>query len=156
MPGVGKSIALLLIGAGVWVYPGVTGHSQEPSSLHLQNGRISINNQEQPGTFSAAVSRFRFLYFYVPQQGLFIVSNSGFERAVRAGSFDNRELQFEISGLQFTLTSSHSILGKTSQPAWVYYDPGFTLDVKSIMFGYGDSESAPYDWPRQIGKDKKE
>jgi len=26
------------------------------------------------------------------------------------------------------------------------------VDVKSIMFGYGDSESAPYDWPKQNWK----
>jgi len=124
----------------------------ESTYLRLQNGKITINNQVQPGTYSALLTKFNFLYFYVPGQGLFIVSNNQFGRAVQAGKFEDRQLQFEISGIDFKLTSSRSILGKSSQPLWVYYDPGFTLDIKSIMFGYGDAESAPYDWPKQLGK----
>lgn len=124
----------------------------ESTQLHLQNAKITINNQAQSGTYSAVLTNFNFLYFYVPGQGLFIVSNRQFGRAVQAGTFENRQLQFEISGIDFKMTSSRTILGKSSQPLWVYYDPSFTLDVKSIMFGYGDLESAPYDWPKQIGK----
>lgn len=126
--------------------------SAEATHLRLQNGKITINKQVQPGTYSALLTNFNFLYFYVPGQGLFIISNNQFGHAVQAGKFEDRQLQFEISGIDFKLTSSRSILGKSSQPLWVYYDPGFTLDVKSIMFGYGDVESAPYDWPKQIGK----
>jgi hypothetical protein len=83
---------------------------------------------------------------------LFVISNNQFDRAVQAGKFEDRQLTFDVSGVAFKLVSSRPILGRTTQPSWVYFDPGFTLDVKSIMFGYGDSESAPYDWPRQIGK----
>lgn len=124
----------------------------ESNQLRLQNGKITINNQAQPGVYSAVLTKFNFLYFYVPGQGLFIVSDNAFGRAVQAGKFEDRQLQFEISGIDFKMTSSRTILGKSSQPLWVYYDPSFTLDVKSIMFGYGDTESAPYDWPKQIGK----
>jgi hypothetical protein len=124
----------------------------EATQLRLQNAKITINSQAQSGTYSAVLTNFNFLYFYVPGQGLFIVSNRQFGRAVQAGKFEDRQLQFEISGIDFKMTSSGTILGKSSQPLWVYYDPSFTLDVKSIMFGYGDLESAPYDWPKQIGK----
>lgn len=120
--------------------------------LHLQNGRITINNQEQPGTFSTVLSNFKFLYFYVPGQGLLIVSDKQFGHAIEAGAFEDRQLHFYSSGIEFKLTSSTQILDEASKPVWVYYDPSFAVDVKSIMFGYGDTESAPYDWPKQIGK----
>src|SRR5262249_30016552 len=108
----------------------------EANQLRLQNAKITINSQAQPGTYSALLTNFNFLYFYVPGQGLFIVSNHQFGRAVQAGKFEDRQLQFEISGIDFKMTSSRTILDKSSQPLWVYYDPSFTLDVKSIMFGY--------------------
>lgn len=130
-----------------------TAESTDSSNpLHLQNGKIFINGQPQPGTYSAEMTSFKFLYFYVPSQGLFVISSSEFDHAIQAGKFEDRELQFDVSGIAFKLVSSRPILGKTSRPLWVHYDPRFTLDVKSIMFGYGDSESAPYDWPKQVGK----
>ena len=126
--------------------------SNNNDPFHLRNGKIFINDQAQPGTYSAEMTNFRFLYFYIPEQGLFVISNSEFEHAVQAGTFEDCVLQFEISGIAFKLVSSRTMLGKTGRPLWVNYDPRFTLNVKSVMFGYGDSESAPYDWPKQIGK----
>jgi hypothetical protein len=120
--------------------------------LHLQNGKITINSQEQPGTYSTVLSDFKFLYFYFPGQGLFILSDKQFGRAIQAGAFEDRQLHFDMSGIEFKLTSSGQILKEASKPVWVYYDPSFALDVKSIMFGYGDTESTPYDWPKQIEK----
>ena len=126
--------------------------AQGNNRLELQNAKITINGQEQSRTYSALLTNFKFMYFYVPGEGLFVISNSQFDRAIQAGKFEDRQLQFAVSGVDFKLTSSKPILGRTSQPLWVYYDPAFVLDVKSTMFGYGDSESAPYDWPKQIGK----
>jgi hypothetical protein len=141
-----------LLASGVVLSLGNTGATEDAQPLQLQNGKVFINNQQQSGTYSALMTKFRFLYFYVPGQGLFVISNNQFDRAVQAGKFEDRQLTFDVSGVAFKLVSSRPILGRTTQPSWVYFDPGFTLDVKSIMFGYGDSESAPYDWPRQIGK----
>ncbi len=146
-----KTILAGLLVCGLMLAIGDASAAEGNNPLHLKNGKITINNQQQPGTYSALVSDFKFLYFYVPGQGLFVISNNQFGRAVEAGRFEDRQLQFDISGIDFKLSSSRPILGKSSQPVWVYYDPGFTLNVKSIMFGYGDSESAPYDWPKQIG-----
>lgn len=124
----------------------------ESNPLHLQNGKIIIDGQEQRGTFSTHLSDFKFLYFYVPGRGLFIISDKQFGRAIQSGAFEDRQLHFDISGIEFKLTSSRQILDEVSKPVWVDYDPSFALDVKSIMFGYGDRESAPYDWPKQTGK----
>lgn len=147
-----KTILAGLLACGLMLAIGVASGTERSNPLHLKNGKITINDQQQPGTYSALVTGFKFLYFYVPGQGLFVISNSQFDRAVEAGKFEDRQLEFDVSGINFKLVSSQRILGRATQPLWVYYDPGFTLDVKSIMFGYGDSESAPYDWPKQIGK----
>lgn len=149
----GFIIGLLVSGFGLVTSSRSTGQNSDNSnSFHLKNGKIFINNQPQPGTYSAEMSNFRFLYFYIPDQGLFVISNSEFNHAVQTGKFADRELQFEVSGIAFKLVSSRTMLGKTDRPLWVNHDPRFTLDVKSIMFGYGDSEAAPYDWPKQIRK----
>lgn len=144
-----------LLASGLVLSTGLTSKAQSTESsnpFHLQNGKIFINDQAQPGTYSAEMTNFRFLYVYIPAQGLFVISDREFNRAIQAGKFEDRELQFDVSGIAFKLVSSRSMLGQASRPLWVNYDPQFTLDVKSIMFGYGDSESAPYDWPKQVGK----
>jgi hypothetical protein len=143
-------LAGLLAGMSLVLLEVASAEGSNP--LHLQNGKVLINNQEQRGNFSAVLSNFKFLYFYVPSRGLFILSDKQFGRAVQAGAFEDRQLSFDLAGIEFKLISSRPILGEARQPLWVYHDPSFTLDVKSIMFGYGDTESAPYDWPKQIGK----
>jgi hypothetical protein len=149
-------VGLLVSGFGLSIGSRSTAQSAQNSDnsnpFHLRNGKVFINDQAQPGTYSAEMTNFRFLYFYIPAQGLFVISDSQFNHAVEAGKFEDRELQFDVSGIAFKLVSSRTMLGKTGRPLWLNYDPRFTLDVKSIMFGYGDSESAPYDWPKQIGK----
>jgi hypothetical protein len=147
-------IAGLLV-SGLVLSTGFANKAESKDSnlpLNLKNARIFINEKQQPGAYSAVMTNFKFLYFYIPSQGLFVISSSEFDHAVQAGKFQDRELLFDVSGIGFRLVSSGSILGKVSRPLWVNYDPKFTLDVKSIMFGYGDEESAPYDWPKQIGK----
>ena len=117
----------------------------------MSEGQIFINGQAQPGSFSVSKTDFKFLYFYVPSQGLFILSNTQFAGGIEAGIFERRQLHFSVTGIEFILVSLSSILGKTSEPAWVRFDPNFKLNLQSIMFGYGDRESTPYDWPNQIG-----
>lgn len=146
-----KRIFAGLLACAFLVFPALAS-AEGSNPLHLQNGKITVNSQEQPGTFSTVLSNFKFLYFYVPGQGLFILSDKQFGRAIQAGAFEDRQLHFDISGIEFKLTSSRQILEEASKPVWVYHDPSFALDVKSIMFGYGDTEAMPYDWPKQIGK----
>jgi hypothetical protein len=130
----------------------LTQDIRSESAIHLSGGKVFINGEEQSGTYSVYKNNFKFLYFYVPSHGLFIVSNKPFDDGAEVGTFQRRQLQFELSGIDFKLLASRSILGKESHPAWVRYDPNFRLKVDSIMFGYGDKESQPYEWPNQIGK----
>ncbi len=145
-----RILATILL-SGTMLCGGLTGKAEDNDALHLQSGRVFINDRAQPGTYSAVMTHFRFLYFYVPEKGLFIVSSSEFDHAVQSGRFENREMKFDVPGIAFKLVAARSIF-ENSRPAWVRYDPGFTLDVTTLMFGYGDSESAPYDWPKQVGK----
>ena len=145
-------ILATLILSGTMLCGGLTGKAEDNDAMHLQSGRVFINGLAQSGTYSAVMTHFKFLYFYVPQEGLFIISSNEFDHAVESGRFEEREMKFDVPGIAFKLVAAGSILEQSSRPAWVRYDPSFTLNVKTIMFGYGDSESAPYDWPKQVGK----
>jgi hypothetical protein len=146
-----RLLAAMLL-SGTMLCGSLIGKAEDSDALHLQNGKVFINDQAQPGSYSAVMTHFRFLYFYVPEKGLFIISSSEFDHAVQSGRFEDREMKVDVPGIAFKLVAARSILEKNSRPAWVRYDPAFTLDVKTLMFGYGDSESAPYDWPNQVGK----
>jgi len=123
--------------------------------IRLQNGRLYLNQELVYKNFSLIQTHFRYLYFYVPQHGLFTVSNREFEGAMQTGTFEGQSLNFSVNGLNVALKSASQILSEDSSPAWTKFDPSFTLDVKSVMFGYGDKERAPYDWPDTIRKIKQ-
>jgi len=128
--------------------PGIQG-------IQLHNGRLYLNQELIYKNFSVVQTHFRYLYFYVPQHGLFTVSNREFEGAIQNGMFEGQNLNFNVNDLNIALKSSSQILGEESSPAWVKFDSNFKLDVKSVMFGYGDKERSPYDWPDQIRKNQQ-
>jgi hypothetical protein len=118
--------------------------------MHLQNGRILIDDKVVHHGFNINKDHFRYLYFYVPARGLFIVSDSQFDGATEAGGFNGRALSFRVDGSNVRVEGSTRILSDSAASAWVKFDPAFTLDVKSVMLGYGDKESTPYEWPNQL------
>lgn len=125
---------------------------QKGAAIHLQNGQIFLNGKLIHKGFSVTQTRFAYLYFYVPEHGLFTVSSLQFDGASQQGMFNERELSFSVNELNLVLKSSSQILAEESSPAWVKFDPNFKLDVTSVMLGYGDKEKAPYEWPDQIRK----
>ena len=149
MRGIRKLLSIYLI--LVSVVASAAPQQEHLQPIHLSKGQISINGQALPGSFSVSKTNFKFLYFYVPSQGLFIISNKQFTGAIEAGKFERRQLRFSVAGIDFKLVSSSTILETTSEPAWVRFDPNFKLNLQSTMFGYGDRDSTPYDWPNQIG-----
>ena len=128
---------------------------QKAAAIHLQNGQLYLNGELIHKGFSVMQTRFAYLYFYVPERGLFTVSNQEFEGATQQGTFNRQELSFAVNGVELVLKSSSQILANESSPAWVKFDPGFKLDLKSVMLGYGDNEKAPYDWPDQLRKNQQ-
>jgi hypothetical protein len=128
---------------------------QKSAAIHLQNGQLYLNGELIHKSFTVMQTRFAFLYFYIPERGLFTVSNQEFEGAMQLGTFDQRKLSFTVNGLDLELKSSSQILADDASPAWVKFDPNFKLDVKTVMLGYGDKEKAPYEWPDQIRKNQQ-
>jgi len=149
--GVFIALTFTLTQAQTSVTVGVAEHTQE---IRLQGGRLYINGEMVHKGFSVTQDRFNYLYFYVPERGLFIVSNREFDGATQAGTFEDETLSFNAGGFDVSLKSSTRILKEASSPAWVKFDPDFKLDVKSVMFGYGDKEKAPYEWPDQLRKNQ--
>src|SRR5205085_12285972 len=113
----------------------VAQESQPAAAIHLLNGQIFLNGKLVHKGFSITQSRFAYLYFYVPDRGLFTISNQPFDGGTQAGAFSNRELSFNLSGLDVVLKSSSRILSDESAAAWVKFDPDFKLDVKAVMLG---------------------
>src|SRR5215469_2245447 len=93
---------VLLIAAGL-LSAGALAQAGTKIPIHLVNGKISINGQQQVGTYSVTKTDFRFLYFYVPSQGVLIISNQQFPDAIKAGSFEGRRLTLELPGMEFKL-----------------------------------------------------
>lgn len=131
-----------------------TGGAERAQEIRVQGGRLYVNGELVHKGFSVTQDHFNYLYFYVPERGLFTVSNREFDGATQAGAFEGEALSFNVGGLDVALKSSSTILKEESSPAWVRFDPDFKLDVKSVMFGYGDKEKAPYEWPDQIRKNR--
>lgn len=123
--------------------------------INLRNGQLYVDSGLIHKGFSVSQDRFRYLYFYVPARGLFTVSNREFDGATQGGSFQGNTLSFSVNGIDVKLESSSQILREGESPAWVKLDPEFKLDLKSVMFGYGDKEKAPYAWPDQIKKNRR-
>ncbi|MDT5294701.1 MAG: hypothetical protein QOJ76_1581 [Acidobacteriota bacterium] len=132
----------------------VTQESERAQQIHLQNGRLYVNQELVHKGFSVMQDRFTFLYFYVPSRGLFTVSNREFEGAAEDGAFQGDTLSLSVGGIDVALKSSSQILKEEASPAWVKFDPEFKLDINSVMFGYGNKEKAPYEWPAQIKKNR--
>ena len=122
--------------------------------LTLTQGSLFVNGRELQGRFSAQVSEFRFLYFAVPSNGLFVFSASEFSDATQAGSFDGAELKADVGGTSVVLRSRTPILQGEQIPAWVHFDSEFKTDLDGVMFGYGDSEGIPYGWPSRSTSNK--
>jgi hypothetical protein len=130
------------------------GGGEPTQEIRLQGGRLYVNGELVHKGFSITQDHFNYLYFYVPERGLFTVSNREFDGATQAGTFEDETLSFNVGGFDVSLKSSTPILKEESSPAWVKFDPDFKLDVKSVMFGYGDKEKAPYEWPDQLKKNR--
>lgn len=146
------AIAVTVASAQTAVSVHTGGHNTQ--EINVRNGQLYVDHGLIHKGFSVSQDHFRFLYFYVPARGLFTVSNREFDGAAQSGSFDGGTLSFSVNGIDVKLESSSQILREGTAPAWVKFDAEFKLDLKSVMFGYGDKEKAPYAWPDQIKKNR--
>ena len=83
----------------------VTQEIQNRSAIHLNKGRLFLNGKLIHKNFSVMQTRFSYLYFFVPDHGLFTVSNREFEGAMQNGMFAGTDLSFSVNGLDVMLKS---------------------------------------------------
>lgn len=126
--------------------------ANQPQKLRLLNGRLFINEKQVHEGFSVIRDHFRYLFFYIPSHGLFIISDAQFDGASRSGSFKGHTLSFRLDDVNVKVESSSQILSKSMAPAWVKFDPNVKLKVNSVVVGYGDQEKAAYDWQTYLGE----
>jgi len=88
--------------------------------------RFSINDQAQPGTYSAEMTNSDFLLLHSSPGIVCHFRTVNLNHALKPVNLRNRELQFDVSGIAFKLVSSRTMLGKTGRPLWLNYDPRFT------------------------------
>jgi hypothetical protein len=130
------------------------GISLSPSgaeSIHLQDGRLLIGGKTVVENLSLAQTRFSYLFIYVPDFGLLTIATREFPGAARSGRFGARRLDLTVDDLNVRIESRTPILERGEAPAWVLADRNYALQVKSVMVGYGDNESAPQAWERYVG-----
>ena len=61
----------------------VTQEIQNRSAINLNKGQLFLNGKLIHKGFSVMQTRFSYLYFYVPEHGLFTVSNREFDGTTR-------------------------------------------------------------------------
>ena len=119
---------------------------QSNQGIRISGGKLLLDGETALEGFSLIQSRFSFLFFYVPEQGLWTISAHEFDGAVEAGSFRGSEIEINLEAISLQVESSAPILSRSETPAWIKLDRSFALDAESVRFGYGGRERAPYGW----------
>jgi hypothetical protein len=122
-----------------------------PPALNLSGARLYVDGEPVFGPFSVQQRPFGYLYLYVPGQGLLTVGASSFEGAALAGEFRGRQLAFTAGGSELRIESRTRILGPGQHQAWVRHEPGLTLNVQGVVYGYGDHPSIAARWLELYG-----
>jgi hypothetical protein len=118
--------------------------------IHISEGKLRIEGADLQFSFSLHTDAFRFMYFYIPDRGLLTISHAPFTDAQQAGEFIAEKMSFDIPGISGSIESSTPMFDEERVPVFARWDSAYRLNVDSVMFGYGDSDRAPYDWPSQI------
>ncbi len=131
----------------------VTAEPVVPGQLVINSGRILVDDTVALTGISVYQSRARFLFFYHPGDGLWILSAHEFPDGLEGGSFEHHTLHVAVDGRTLRIESKKPILGEGTFSAWVRHDPTFALETEVPMFGYGDREDEAYAWKRYLGAD---
>jgi len=134
----------------------VAGELKAGHELRICGGSLLLDNGALVEDFSVFQSRFGFLFFYIPDRGLWSISDKKFPGAIEAGSFRASTLEVSVDGTQLRIESDCPILGTKPRTAWVSVDPSYVLEVTNVLIGYGDTEEAPDAWKWQIKSDRSD
>lgn len=146
-PVTSAAVSFVLLSSGAVLASSAQGGRPE---VQILGGQLYLEEELLLDGFSLVQTELKYLFFYVPAVGLITISPAEFPGAEQAGRFQGERLTFEAGGKRFTLAAQRPILAGADRPAWVSLDPGYSLDVDSVMFGYGDEATAPEEWPQHV------
>lgn len=123
------------------------------TQLNILKGRVLVDGATILPSVTANQSCFRYLFVYLPEHGLFIVSNTAFEGGVRAGTFKGRKIEWSSASTSVEILSASQILGGTVAPAFVKADPDFKIEgLHKVVVALGSDLHSPYEWTSNVGE----
>jgi hypothetical protein len=105
-------------------------------ALQITDGAFFVEGQRiEWSRFDLRLDPFKFLSFYLKEQGQIIVSPAPFPEAEPRGKFEEDKLSFEVEGRNFRLVSEEPLLarGAGSSKAWVRRD---SIGVGNSFFSW--------------------
>lgn len=118
----------------------------EHQEIQIVNGKLILEGEKILEGFSVSQSHFSFLFYYIPEYGLWAISAREFDGSVKAGKIVGAKLEVELEGVSLTVESSFPIVSGSEVSVWGSLDREFKLDVESVLFGYGDLKEDAYEW----------
>lgn len=123
------------------------------TQLHIQHGRLLVNDHVALPSLSMMQSCFGYVYLYMPSYGLFVISDKPFDGASQAGTFNGRKLEWTSGNVNVKILSSSRILEIASAGAWVKVDPEFKVEgLRKIVIGTGEDPKTPYGWTSDVAE----
>lgn len=122
------------------------------TQLNILKGRVIADGTTVLPSLSANQSCFRYLFVYLPDHGLFVVSNTAFAGAVRAGTFKGKKIEWTGGKTSVEIISASRILQGMEAPAFVKADPDFKIDgLHKVVVALGSDPHKPYEWTSDVG-----
>lgn len=122
----------------------------------MEHGAFTVDGIVGKVQLNYDIGEMHFLYLYVPDTGVTIVSPNPFPGATRQrGAFRGNMLIVKTEEHALAVSSTEPFFGKRPVDAYVMVDRGFLMPgAKFPVFGYGSTARAPYVWPGSKSEEK--
>lgn len=97
--------------------------------FRLEEARFKVNGDLVASRVTVSDESFSFLFFYLKNDGLFIVSHRSFEPAQATGSIGGKILTFSANGMSIEIENeSIPLMGDhLRRQAWAWHIPDFVM-----------------------------
>jgi hypothetical protein len=116
--------------------------------VSIARGTFTVDGVIGKAALNYDIADLKYLYFYVPGEGVVVVSNTPFAGArEQKDAFSDTSLKVNADGHTLELASEKRLLGKKPESAFVLVDRDYMLPSKFPVVGYGTLRKPPYAWP---------
>jgi len=116
--------------------------------VSISRGTFTVDGVIGKAALNYDIADLKYLYFYVPGEGVVVVSNTPFVGAQeQKGAFNESSLKVSADGHEMELASEKRLLGKKPESAFVLVDRDFKVPSRFPVVGYGTLRKPPYAWP---------